>query len=85
MRAHYLDFLLRPGYISHIEAQGLQIHIPPRGTMAATPRSQNPSTRRVGEVIANNAILEIARKTAKPLRFEIHTLTLNSGQSQRRT
>src|SRR6266403_2150799 len=78
MRAHYLDFLLRPGYISHIEAQGLQIHIPPRGTMAATPRSQNPSTRRVGEVIANNAILEIARKTAKPLRFEIHTLTLNS-------
>src|SRR5258706_2188461 len=78
IRAHYLDFLLRPGYISHIEAQGLQIHIPPRGTMAATPRSQNPSTRRVGEVIANNAILEIARKTAKPLRFEIHTLTLNS-------
>jgi hypothetical protein len=78
IRAHYLDFLLRPGYISHIEVQGLQIHVPPRGTMLATPRDQSPSTTRVGEVIANNAVLEIARKTAKPLRFEIHSLTLGS-------
>jgi hypothetical protein len=78
IRAHYLDFLVRPGYISHIELQGLQIHIPPRGTMLATPRDQSPSTTRVGEVITNNAVLEVARKTAKPLRFEIHKLTLNS-------
>jgi len=78
VRAHYLDFLLRPGYISQIEVQGLQIHIPPRGTMLSTSRDQSPSTTRVGEVIANNAVLEVARKTAKPLRFEIHTLTLNS-------
>jgi hypothetical protein len=78
IRAHYLDFLVRPGYMSHIEVQGLQIHIPPRGTMTATPRDQNPSTTRVGEVIANNAVLEIARKTAKPLRFEIHKMTLHS-------
>ena len=78
IRAHYLDFLLRPGYISHIEVQGMQIHIPPRGTMAPPTRDQNPSTTRVGEVTANNAVLEIARKTAKPLRYEIHTLTLNS-------
>jgi hypothetical protein len=78
IRAHYLDFLLRPGYISHIELQGLQIHIPPRGTMLATSRDQSPSTTRVGEVIANNAVLEVARKTAKPLRFEIHNLTLYS-------
>ena len=78
IRAHYLDFLVRPGYIAHIDVQGLQIHVPPRGTLAATPRNQRPSTTRVGEVIANNAVLEIARKTAKPLRFEIHKLTLNS-------
>lgn len=78
IRAHYWDFLLRPGYISHIELQGLQIHVPPRGTMLATSGEQRPSTTRVGEVIANNAILEVARKTAKPLRFEIHKLTLNS-------
>ena len=78
IRAHYLDFLLRPGYIAHIDVQGLQIHIPPRGTLAATPRDQSPSTMRVGEVVANDAVLEIARKTAKPLRYEIHALTLNS-------
>jgi hypothetical protein len=78
IRAHYWDFVLRPGYVSHIEVQGLQIHIPPRGTMLATSRDQSPSTTRVGEVIANNAVLEVARKSAKPLRFEIHKLTLNS-------
>ena len=77
IRAHYLDFLLRPGYVAHIEVQGLQIHIPPRGTIMAEEGNQNPSSTRVGEVIANNAVLEIARQKAKPLRFEIHTLTLN--------
>jgi hypothetical protein len=78
IRAHYLDFLLRPGYVARIEAQGLEIHIPPRGTLAAASGGQSPSTTRVGEVIANDAVLEIARKTAKPLRYEIHKLTLNS-------
>jgi hypothetical protein len=78
IRAHYLDFLLRPGYVSHIAVEGLQIHIPPRGSMPAQEPNQSPSSTRVGEVVANNALLEIARKTAKPLRFEIHSLTLNS-------
>src|ERR1700736_4759924 len=36
IRAHSLDFLLRPGYVSHIEVRGLQIHVPPRGTMLPT-------------------------------------------------
>jgi hypothetical protein len=78
IRAHYLDFLLRPGYVSHIDVEGLQIHIPPRGSMPAEQPNQSPSSTRVGEVVANNALLEVARKTAKPLRFEIHSLTLNS-------
>jgi hypothetical protein len=78
IRAHYLDFLLRPGYVSHIELQGLQIHVPPRGSMPAVPRDQKPSSTRVGEVVANNALLEIARQAGKPLRFEIHRVTLNS-------
>jgi AsmA-like C-terminal region len=77
IRAHYLDFLLRPGYISHIDVEGLQIHIPPRGSTAEQP-NQSPSSTRVGEVVANNALLEVARKTAQPLRFEIHSLTLKS-------
>jgi AsmA-like C-terminal region len=76
IRAHYLDFLFRPGYIAHIDVQGLEVHIPPPGSLSATPESQKRSSTYVGEVIANNAIVEIARKTAKPLRFEIHALTL---------
>ena len=78
IHAHYIDFLFRPGYIAHIEVQGLQIHVPPIGTMPATPRDQNPSTMRVGEVVAKDALLEIARKAGDPLRFPIHNLTLNS-------
>jgi hypothetical protein len=77
IRAHYLDFLLRPGYVAHVDVQGLQIHIPPRGTTMSEEENQNPSSTRVGEVIANNAVLEIARQKSKPLRFEIHALTLN--------
>src|ERR1700688_256439 len=78
IHAHYLDFLLHPGYVSHIGVEGLQIHIPPRGSRPAQEPNQSASSTRVGEVVANNALLEIARKTAKPLRFEIHSLTLNS-------
>ncbi|HWW17054.1 MAG TPA: AsmA-like C-terminal region-containing protein [Candidatus Saccharimonadales bacterium] len=78
IRAHYWDFLLRPGYIAHISVEGLQIHVPPRGSMPAGQSHQSPSSTRVGEVVANNALLEIARKTAAPLRFEIHSLRLNS-------
>ena len=78
VRGHYIDFLIRPGYIAHIEVQGLQIHVPPIGTMPATPRDQSPSTTRVGKVVANNSLLEIARKAGDPLRFPIHSLTLNS-------
>lgn len=77
IRAHYVDMLVRPGYVSHIEAQGLQIHVPPIGTMPAAPPEQ-PSTTRVGEVVADNARLEIAREAGAALRFEIHTLRLDS-------
>lgn len=78
IRAHYIDFLVRPSYIAHIEVQGLQIHIPPIGTMPPAQADKNPSSTRVGEIVANNSLLEIARKAGEPLRFQIHTLTMNS-------
>jgi hypothetical protein len=78
IRAHYLDLLLRPGYIAHIGLDGLQIHVPPHGSTLAAPPDQKPSSTRVGEAVANNARLEIARQAGEPLRFEIHTLTLNA-------
>ena len=78
VRAHYWDLLLRPGYLAHIEVAGLQVHVPPIGTMPPAAPSQYPSTMRVGEVIANNSVLEIARKAGAALRFEIHALRLDS-------
>ena len=78
IRAHYADFLLRPGYISHIELVGLQVHVPPVGTFPKAAPDQSPSTMRVGAVVANSSLLEIARQDAAPLRFQIHTLTLGS-------
>src|SRR6266853_1841491 len=78
IRAHYIDFLVRPSYVAHIEVQGLQIHIPPIGTMPPVQADKNPSSTRVGEVVANNSLLEIARKAGEPLRYQILKLTMNS-------
>jgi hypothetical protein len=79
LRASYLDLLLRPGYVSRIELQGLRIQIPPLGTRVKTPQhAETPSTTRIGEVVANDALLEIAREKGDPLRFAIHALTLSS-------
>ena len=78
LRAHYLDLLFRPGFIAHIDLQALHIQVPVRGSTIPMPRDETPSNTRVGEVVANNAVLEVARQSRKPLRFEIHTLTLGS-------
>ena len=78
IRAHYLDFVARPGYIAHIEVQGLEIHIPALGSEPAAAWGSSSSSTRVGEVTANNSVLEIARKAGKPLRYEMHKVTLTS-------
>jgi hypothetical protein len=49
------------------------------GSTPAAAWGSSTSTTRVGEVIANNSVLEIARKAGKPsLRYEIRKLTLTS-------
>jgi len=79
LRASYLDMLLRPGYVSSIELQGLRIQVPPLDRRIKTPpHPEEPSTTRIGEVIANGALLEIAREKGDPLRFDIHALKLTS-------
>lgn len=91
LRAHYVSFLLKPGYISRIVLDGLHIQIPPKNAAAShasgasggsaqqANNDQSPSKTVVGEVVANNALLEVARQHGKdPLRFEIHALTLHS-------
>jgi hypothetical protein len=78
IRAHYIDFLLRPSYIARVELEGLRIHVPPVGSFPKTPPDQNPSTKRVGVVSADGAVLEIARQAGPPLHFDIHGLKLSS-------
>lgn len=79
LHANYHDLLFRPGYISSIVLEGLHIQIPPRDALKRSPEAHSSSTTRVGEVTAKNALLEIAREGDKPpLRFEIHSLTMNS-------
>jgi len=78
VRAHYWDMVLRPGFVANMEVQGLKVHVPPIGTMPPAPPDQNPSTIRVGEIIANNAALEIARREGDPLEFAIHSMKFES-------
>jgi hypothetical protein len=79
LHANYHDLLFRPGYISSIVLEGLHIQIPAIGTMKHSASTQSSLTTRVGEVVARDALLEIARERDKPpLKFEIHSLTLNS-------
>jgi AsmA-like C-terminal region len=79
LHANYHDLLFRPGYISSISLEGLHIQIPPLGRIKSSAPTHNSSTTRVGEVLAKDAVLEIARESDKPpLRFEIHSLTLKS-------
>jgi AsmA-like C-terminal region len=79
IQATYFDLFFRPGYIARIVLEGLRIHIPPLETLSASesPQRKDLSNTRFGQIVADGAVLEIARKGGKePLRFVIHTLTL---------
>ena len=81
LQAVYTDLILKPGYISKIALEGLQIQIPTRSdrTRSSEESGQNSSKIRIGEVVTENAVIEVARENDKPpLRFEIHTLKLES-------
>jgi hypothetical protein len=85
IQANYLDLFLRPGYIARIVLNGLRVHVPTRGsganreTNSAAQSGSISMKTRVGEIIADSAVLEVARHGDKrPLNFAIHLLTLNS-------
>jgi hypothetical protein len=88
IRANYPDFFLRKGYIARIVIDGLNVQVPARNSGNRGQNSQ-PSWQtgagsdrrgaRIGEVVANNSKLSIARSDGKtPLEFIIHSLTLDS-------
>jgi hypothetical protein len=80
IEAHYLDLLLRPGYLARIVAVGFQVHVPPLGTKVEETGWKETHTRtRLGKIVLDGSSVEIARKdSAVPLRFDVHRLRLTS-------
>lgn len=80
IEAHYIDLLLRPGYLAHMVTLGFRVHVPPAGTPTEDSAwEEAKSTIRVGEIIADGAAIEIDRADPDaPLLFDIHTLRLTS-------
>jgi hypothetical protein len=80
IQAHYIDIFFRPNYLAHVILDGTHFQVPPKGTpLDETGWHETPSTIRVGEILADGAIVEIARENPNPpLRFEIRTLKLTS-------
>ena len=78
VQANYWDLVLRPGYVSRIILEGLLIHVPPIGSGTAPQMNGTPSRTRLGEVVAEGAVLEVARQRGDTLKFEIHSLKLSS-------
>lgn len=80
IEAHYLDLLLRPGYLAKIFTEGFAVHVPRAGTRyEETGWKETTSHTRVGEIVFDGSSIEVARADAEtPLRFDIHTLRLIS-------
>jgi hypothetical protein len=80
IEGHYLDLLFRPGYLASIATKGFLLHVPPVGTeVQQTSWRERPSKIRVGEIVLDGSIVEIARDEPKAvLRFDIHKLRLTS-------
>lgn len=82
IQAHYLDILFRPGVVALVRLEGLHMQIPPRGSMPEGSADTQKSSSHIGEVVADGAVLDVARGDGQPpLRFDIHTATLNSVTS----
>jgi AsmA-like C-terminal region len=80
IEGHYIDIILRPGYLSRITMKGFRVYIPPLGTPRRPSNWQaTKSIIRVDEIIADGASIEIARADGHaPLRFDISKLKLGS-------
>src|SRR6202167_3213402 len=78
IEARYADLIARPGYIARIVLDGLHVTGPAPGTGGSTQSTQ-PSTVRVGEIVADGAVLEVTRSDDKPpLRVEIRSVRARS-------
>lgn len=80
IQAHYLDLLLRPGYLARVILKGFRVDVPAIGTPREPYTWQaTPSHTRIGEVTADGAAVKIAREDADgALVFDVHTAQLTS-------
>jgi hypothetical protein len=79
IQGSYADFLFRPHYISRIFLDGLRVQIPSLGDVGGFGGGSSNSQITFGEVVANGAIVEIARAgDHPPLRFDLHEFSLGS-------
>jgi AsmA-like protein len=79
IQSSYLTFLARPHFISRIELDGLRVNVPLPMDAGRLGSGQGTSVMTIGEVIAHDAVLDVARHDDKaPLEFDIHDLSLES-------
>ena len=89
VQGDYVDFLLRPHYVSRIYLDGLRVYAPLPSEIGNFSADQSSSEITVGDVIAHDAVLTVKRSDDKsPLEFDIHDLRLGtvsakSGMSYR--
>lgn len=74
----YADLALRPHHVARMVLEGLSVWIP-RPSHGEYRGGSSRQETTIGEVLANGAVLEIARADGQaPLRFDLHMLTLKS-------
>ena len=79
IEAHYADIIARPGYVALVKLTGLHVQVPARGAGGEASPSKEFSQVRVGEIVTDGAVLEVARSDGEaPLKFEMHSLTVRS-------
>jgi hypothetical protein len=82
IQGNYANLLFRPHHISRVILQGLRIQVPAFGKGGKFTGGYTDSQTTIGELIADGAVLEVARVNKPPLRFAIHELSLDSVSSQ---
>ncbi|HEY2820173.1 MAG TPA: AsmA-like C-terminal region-containing protein [Candidatus Acidoferrum sp.] len=81
----YPGFFTVPKRISHVTVEGLHVFASPaseKAGPAAPPAQSGDNTKiEIGDITADNSVVEFASGDAgaRPLRFEIHKLTLNDA------
>jgi len=86
----YSGFFLIPKHIPKVKVEGLHVFASPaserEGASAPSMGGANQTKIEIGEIKADGAVVEFSSDDtgAKPLRFDIHTLTLNDAGDDRK-